>query len=123
MLKPGYLIDISSGTVDDLTVSGYANRYVGRGNMTMLYHGLAIDVLKEKQGGEIKRRWLISAVATGVVKANNPVHNKPVRVAPMYFERDMNKGILNFLWKTCFSGIKESLLPSKQKDQKKKKSK
>ncbi len=121
MIEPGTMVNISEGTIDDITLSGNANRYVGKGSMTMQYKELKIDVLKEKKDGEVKRRWLVSALATEIVKSANPDHKKHLRVAPMHFDRDMNKGIINFLWKTCFSGIKETLLPSKQKDESKNK--
>jgi hypothetical protein len=32
----------------------------------------------------------------------------------MYFERDKNKGILNYIWKTVFSGIKATASPGKK---------
>jgi len=120
MIEPGTLVNISEGTIDDITLTGNANRYVGKGTMTMKYNGLKIDVLKEKKDGEVKRRWFVSTLATEIVKSANPDHKKHLRVSPMHFDRDMNKGIINFLWKTCFSGIKETLLPSKQKDNSKK---
>ncbi|MEA3479671.1 MAG: hypothetical protein U9R60_15915 [Bacteroidota bacterium] len=121
-LSPSAMVDVNSGQIDDLSFTASANRYVGKGSMNFLYNSLTIDVLKEKDG-KIKRRWFISTIATSFVKNENPSPNKPVRVAPMYFDRDMNKGIINFLWKTIFSGIKETLLPSKQKDNNQGKSK
>jgi hypothetical protein len=116
MIKPSYLVDISQGMIDKVTFSGTADRHTGKGNMTMLYHDLVIEVLKENKSGEVKRRWLISTLANELVKSDNPIRNQPVREVPLYFERDMNKGIINFLWKTCYSGVKETLKPSKNKD-------
>jgi hypothetical protein len=116
MITPGNMIDVSQGKIDELTLYGNANRYLGKGTMTMLYHDLQVELLKENKEGDLKRKWFLSTVANEIVKGANPLRNQPARVVPMYFERDMNKGIINFLWKTCFSGIKETLKPSKNKE-------
>jgi hypothetical protein len=113
MIKPGNMVDVSKGTIDKLTLTGSASPYLGKGNMTMLYHDLEIELLKENKEGQLKRKWFMSTVANEIVKSANPLRNQPAREVSMYFERDMNKGIINFLWKTCFSGIKETLKPTK----------
>jgi hypothetical protein len=116
MITPGSMVDVSEGTIDKLTLSGTGNRYLGKGSMTMLYHDLQVELLRENKEGNLKRKWFLSTVANEIVKSANPLRTQPARVVPMYFERDMNKGVINFLWKTCFSGIKETLKPTKQKE-------
>ena len=116
MITPGNMVDVAEGTINKLTLSGRADRHLGKGNMTMLYQDLKIELLRENRDGDLKRKWFMSAVANEIVKSANPLRNQPARVVPMYFERDMNKGVINFLWKTCYSGIKETLKPSRHRE-------
>ena len=45
---------------------------------------------------------------TFVINNKNP-NGKNLRVGEIYFERDKQKSIFNFLWKSLLSGIKPSL--------------
>jgi hypothetical protein len=90
--------------------------------MTMLYDGLAAEVVKKDQQSKNK---FLSWAANAVLKTSNPGKNGKTRVVVIGFERVMYKGLGNFLWKTLQTGITSTITPTgKQvKDEKPKSSK
>jgi hypothetical protein len=46
--------------------------------------------------------------------SNNPAPGKNLKIVEIGFERDKNKGIINYVWKTIQSGMVHTILPIKK---------
>ena len=62
--------------------------------------------MKKKTGD---KGGFASFLANTFVINNKSPNGKNLRVGEIYFERDKQKSIFNFLWKSLLSGIKPSL--------------
>jgi len=98
---------ITDGRLDRLSFNGWGNEYVSGGRLTMLYHDLETELLKED---ERQRNKFLSFLSNQFVKKSNPVRSR-TKVAKMSFERVLYKGLGNFLFKTVESGILNTFNP------------
>jgi hypothetical protein len=98
---------ITDGRLDRLSFNGWGNEYVAGGQLTMLYHDLETELLKED---ERERNKFLSFLSNQFVKKSNPVRGR-TKVAKMSFERVLYKGFGNFLFKTIESGILNTFNP------------
>ncbi len=118
---------IKSGEIKHMSFNGFASRTYSKGEMTFEYDNLNIELdLKDKEHEKKKkfRSHILSFAANTVVYSNNPVNpGLPLRIVEFHAQRDMNKGFINILLKSIFSGVKENLLPSQENRKKYKKEK
>jgi hypothetical protein len=121
MLEPAINIRIEGGLLDRMTFDFSATDNQSSGWMEFLYHDLDVVLLKkegdekkskDKKGKEEKERGFISFVANQVAHSNNPPPGKPARIVEIGYERDKNKGIINYIWKTIQSGLVRTIVPS-----------
>ncbi len=103
---------ISKGVVDEITLSGTVYRSTATGTMKFLYHDLEVDMkLSEK-------KWQNDVVAfaanTYLSTHNPPSAGMPPKVVQYQVERDMNKGGFNVILKSFLSGMKETMMMSKE---------
>ena len=65
-----------------------------------------------------KAKWKSSVLAFAAntyLNASNPASaNLPPRIVKFHVERDMNKGFVNILIKSILSGLKETMIMSKE---------
>ena len=98
-----------------MTFSGTAYHTNSSGTMKFLYHDLDIDLkLKEKAG------WKSSVLTWGAntaLPSANPSGDKPVRVVQFHVERKMNKSFINLVIKSLLTGMKETMIMSKENKQ------
>lgn len=103
---------INKGTLDEMAFSGKAFRTNASGTMKFLYHDLDIDLALKEQA-----KWKSSALAFAantILPSANPHSDKvPARIVQFEVERDMNKGFINIILKSLFSGLKETMIMSK----------
>jgi hypothetical protein len=103
---------INKGTLDEMTFSGKAYRTNAAGTMKFLYHDLDIDLALKEQA-----KWKSSALsfaANTILPSANPHSDKvPARIVQFKVERDMNKGFINIILKSLFTGLKETMIMSK----------
>jgi hypothetical protein len=104
---------IKKGISDRITFSGNAYKTNTAGEMTFLFHDLDIDLqLKEK--GKLQNSIFTFAANTLLINSNPAKAGQPPRVVKFYAERDMNKGFINIILKAFFSGLKETMVLSKE---------
>ncbi len=109
MLEPSINMKFNAGKVKRMTFFFEANDHHSSGWMEFLYNDLDVVLLKKEAGKE----WgFISFLADKVTHSNNPPPGKPVKVVSVGYERDKNKGIINYLWKTIQSGMIRTLAPT-----------
>ena len=109
-------VEIRSGIIKSMKFNGHASRTTSKGNMVFLYNDLNIEIQsnnKTKKKGF--QNLLLSTAANTIMLSNNPAHaGAPPRKVKFEVARDMNRGFVNILIKSLLSGMKESLLPSKE---------
>jgi hypothetical protein len=109
MLEPSINIKFNGGKVDRMTFDFTANDNTSRGWMEFLYSDLDVSLVKKKPD----KNWgFVSLLANAVAVSNNPVKEKEVKIVEIGTERDKNKGIINYVWKTIQSGMVRTIIPS-----------
>ena len=104
---------ILKGTADEITFSGTIYRTWSTGTMQFLYHDLEVD-LELKNKAKWKSSLLAFAANTAVNEANPVSANRPARTVSYHADRNMNKGFVNILIKSLLSGLKETMIMSKE---------
>jgi len=127
MLENNAAVSIREGTIKDATFAFTANKIRSKGTLVLRYDNLSVDILnKETRESSAIKEMVSSALANNLIIINdNPEDGKDVRKAAMGFERNPNRFIFNYFWKTIFSGIKETVgmnrIQSKSKKEKRNK--
>src|SRR4030095_6485465 len=99
---------INSGIVDELSYTATAYKTKSLGTLKFLYHDLNIDLQLEEQA---KWKSTLGALAANTyIPASNPAPDRPVKVVNFEAERNMNKGFINLVLKSLFSGLKETII-------------
>lgn len=110
MILPLANIEVKSGICNGLKFAVSANSVKSHVDMTFLYDDLKVELFKEKKKkGLVKRGFLSGVVNSVAVRTRNPNRNK-VRTGEGSFERDPYKSQFNYLWKSLFPGIKNTVL-------------
>jgi hypothetical protein len=111
ILKPLGQVEIKSCNINDVTFSMTGNEKGASGEVKFLYSDLKVNILKkEEDGHEYKKKGLISLLANALfIKDSNPSKDE-TRIAHPHFDRDPKKSFFNLVWKTLFTGIKETAL-------------
>ena len=106
-------VKINKGVIDEIAFSGIGNRTNAEGTMKFLYHDLEVDLDLKNQA-----KWknsVLSFAANTVVASSNPGSaDLPPKIVKYNFERDMNKGFINVVLKSALTGIKETVMMSKE---------
>jgi len=104
---------VKKGMVDLIAFSGNGYREGAQGEMEFLYHDL--DLTYDLQKFSKIKNSLITFAAKNYLNKSNPVSpEKPPRLVKFSVERDWNKGFMNLIIKSVVSGLKETILPSKE---------
>jgi hypothetical protein len=111
VLKPLGMVEVKSCQIEDLTFSMTGNERRASGEVKFIYSNLKVNILKKEEGShEFKKKGLMSFFANVlIIKDSNPAGGE-TRLAHPYYERDIKKSFFNLVWKTLFTGIKETAL-------------
>jgi hypothetical protein len=111
VLKPLGMVEVKSCNINDVTFSMTGNEKAASGEVKFLYSDLKVNILKKEDGkNEYKKKGLISLFANALfIKDSNPGKGE-TRIAHPHFTRDPQKSFFNLVWKTLFTGIKETAL-------------
>ncbi len=108
-------ISIQKGFLDEAELSIDADSSDAEIEMTMLYHGLKININKKPdQDDEVKTNKFLTGLANMVLLKNNPMPFKPIRSINAEYERKTDKFVINYWWKTLLAGMIKSFLPDLQ---------
>lgn len=112
LLKSYSPASIHSGVVDEISFSGTAFKSSATGHLKFLYHDLNIDLQLHEQA---KWKSTLGAFAANTyLHSANPVSaGQPEKVVKYETQRDMNKGFINIILKSLLSGLKETMIMSK----------
>ena len=109
---PASGLKFTHGTFLKMTFRGGANPSYSKGTMTMLYHDMSFEAMKKKDSSRTNK--FVSWGVNSFVRRNNPRKGKEkeAKSVALFFRRDVEKGFGNFFWKTLYSGMKATLIPS-----------
>ncbi|SFD28279.1 hypothetical protein SAMN05518672_1011435 [Chitinophaga sp. CF118] len=111
VLKPLGMIEVKSCRINEVTFSMTGNERSASGEVKFLYSDLKINILKKQEGShDYQKKGLMSLFANVVVIKDNNPDNGETRIAHPHFTRDIQKSFFNLVWKTLFTGIKETAL-------------
>jgi hypothetical protein len=100
-------VKITGGTVSGMTFNMRGNSQSATVDMQVLYNDLQIKVFHEKHDQLVE--WgLISTAANLRIKSDNPEKGKSPRDVTVSHERDPNKSMLHYIWKTIQGGLLET---------------
>ncbi|NLO52007.1 MAG: hypothetical protein GX103_12720 [Bacteroidales bacterium] len=116
MIVPTEGVKIEQGTINSLWLRADAGEESAAGPMVLNYANLKVAVLKDNPEKPEDKSGLLSLLANIVINSSN---QNPADTATMYFERDKERSIFNYLAKTVISGLKATLLPGRQNEDKK----
>jgi hypothetical protein len=111
MLEPSINMKFNGGKVNRMTFAFTANDNFSKGWMEFLYKDIDVVLLKKEPG---KEKGFISFLANWVATSNNPAPGKDLKIVEIGYERDKNKGLINYVWKTIQSGMVRTILPIKK---------
>lgn len=111
LLEALAFVSVESGVINDLSMKAEGDNYYATGNMKFLYNDLKVSTinkknLKTKGMGKVMKTFFANAF---VVKKNNPGFKFFPRDGAMYYERDPQKIIIDYVTKTALSGVVSSI--------------
>lgn len=116
--RPLGMIEIKSLWIENLKFKVTANDRVARGKTDFYYKNLSVNILKkEDESRKLKSQGLISGVANVfVIKEDNPNNKGKFTPGTVYYERSDDESFFAYLWKGLFSGVKESVGVSRERE-------
>jgi hypothetical protein len=111
MLENNAFVSALSGTINSMDFNFSANNTKATGNLAVRYNDFNLKVLnKESQESNTKKAGLKSFVANVIVVDSNPIPGKDVRIGVIDYNRDPEKFVFNYCFKSILSGIKTSII-------------
>lgn len=98
---------IRSGDLNRFDFQFQADSLKAIGKLWFAYDNLKISVLEQKDGNTKESRWLSFLANNLMLKSKNP-RTKTLTPDDIYFERDSKRSIINYWWKTVFSGARNT---------------
>jgi hypothetical protein len=116
MLEKNAFVYATAGKIDAMNFSFLANNTKATGQMTLRYHGLDVAVKNKRTDDTtaIKEQFM-SIIANKKLLDSNPIPGEPVRVGMIDYERDPERFLFNYSFKSILSGIKTSLVKESKK--------
>jgi hypothetical protein len=111
ILEKNAFMYVTSGTIDKFDFNFKGNNQRAAGDMTLLYHGLDIAVKNKKTNdttGIVQR--IISFIANRNILDSNPLPGHGIRVGIIDYERDPERFLFGYCFKSILSGMKSSLV-------------
>ena len=107
-LEPLSLVSIRSGRVNQFKFNLTADKTKATGQLMFGYNDLHISVLELKNGNTKKAKFATFMANSLLLKSKNP-REKELLPDEISFKRDPKHSVVNYLWKSIFSGIRNTL--------------
>jgi hypothetical protein len=116
ILEKSAFLHINSGKIDAMNFSFKADNTKALGNLTMLYHGLDIAIInKQTNGTTAIKEQLMSIIGNMILVNSNPSPGEAVRTGTIDQERNPEKFLIGYSFRSILSGIKTSIIKSPNK--------
>lgn len=100
-------ISVRSGQLNRFEFEFDANQLSSSGKLRFAYDDLRISILEHKNG-DIKKNKLASFLANSLVLKSKHPRTRILLPSEIHFERDPQKSVINYWWKSVFSGAKNT---------------
>lgn len=108
VLEPLSLISIRSGHVDQFSFNLKGDKNQATGQLFFGYNDLRISVLELKNGNTKEIKFASFIANSLLLRSKNP-RGKELLSDEINFQRDQKRSVLNYWWKSIFSGIRNTL--------------
>jgi hypothetical protein len=108
VLEPLAMVSLRSGQVDRFDFNFHGNKFNTTGKLFFGYNDLKISVLEMKNGNTKEAKFASFLANNLMLKSKNP-RSKEFLPEEISFVRDEKRSDLNYLWKSIFSGIRNTL--------------
>jgi len=121
ILEKSASITINSGKINTMNFVFSANNKKATGNMNLLYEGLKFDVMNRQTGETTAlKEQLKSVIANIIVLKSNPMTGEEVRAGIIEYERDPERFLPGYFFRSILSGMKTSVTKEKNPQKSKK---
>lgn len=122
IVKPLGMAEIKSANINKVTFDVKANQNIARGTMQFYYSDLNVSILKREENGNLKDQGFISSIANDfIIHSENPSKKGAFTEGRILYSRPYYASFFNYLWQSLFTGVKESVGVSREKEAKLKK--
>lgn len=114
ILEKSASLTITSGKINAMNFSFSANNTKASGNMNLLYEGLKFDIMNRQTGETTAfKEQVKSLIANIIVIESNPMPGEEVRPGIIDCERDPERFLFGYFFRSLLSGIKTSVTKTK----------
>ncbi len=104
LTKPLALMEIQSLDIQKMVTTLHANEKEARGNTDLYYKNMKIALLRKKDEGFKKRKFL-SWVSNAMMADDNPKKNGKFKKGPISVQRKPTDSFFKYLWRATFAGM------------------
>ncbi len=110
MLGAAAMIKVESGTMRNLKFNFTYNNNSSSGDVSLDYEGLKVLSLRQNRKNEQSVSRIKTALLNALVlgKKVNEQHKDDFRTGTVSFERDKQRSVFNYWWKSILSGVKSA---------------
>jgi hypothetical protein len=108
VLEPLASVSMRSGKVDRFQFTFSANQTNSNGHLLFGYNDMKIAVLETKNGNTKESKFASFLANSLLLRSKNP-RGKELLPDEINFRRDEKRSVLNYWWKSVFSGIRNTL--------------
>jgi hypothetical protein len=110
LTQPMGLARMERGSIEKMRFNLTGTDSSSEGKVELLYSGIKVSLLKkDKDENKYNKKGLASLAANIIMKKSNPSKGDSARVSDVHFRRILNKSFFNLIWKTIFTGVKETV--------------
>ncbi len=119
LTKPLGMLEVTNGDVKKLIFKVHANQKAAKGDMQFFYNKLQVQLLKrDDRSGRLKNQSVMSTIANVfVIESDNPNAQGRFTNGKIAYERPATQSFFAYIWRSLFTGIKESVGVSKEKEE------
>lgn len=108
VLEPLASVSMRSGQVDRFEFSFSADNTKATGQLFFGYNDMKISVLEKKNGNTREAKFASFLANSLLLRSKNP-RGKELEPDEINFIRDQKRSVLNYWWKSVFSGVRNTL--------------
>ncbi|WP_299577679.1 hypothetical protein [uncultured Sunxiuqinia sp.] len=109
-------IAVRSGQLDRFEFDFIADQELAQGKLKFAYDNLRIAILEQKDGDTKEAKFLSFLTNSLVLKSKHP-RTRILLPDDIYFKRNPQKSVVNYWWKSIFSGAKNTFGIKEEKEE------
>ncbi len=117
IVRPLGMAEINTVDIKRLAFNVKANQQIATGSMQFYYNNLNVNILKKQADGSLSKLNFASKVANAVIiHTDNPNEKGVFTPGRIYYKRPATMSFFAFMWQGLFTGIKESVGVSRERE-------